>query len=97
MRLGVLAIREERRSLRLRRLYHLETHWMLADQLTKFTGYFSLSLSELLSCGHWSVGGHVRMRQGFGSTEAASYSEIVAACLNQFGYETVCRLHRSAV
>ena len=46
MRLGVLSIREERRSLRLRRLYHVCTHWMLADQFTKFTGYFSLSLSQ---------------------------------------------------
>ena len=34
-RLGVLAIREERRPGRLRRLGHLTTHYMLADVLTK--------------------------------------------------------------
>ena len=82
MRLGVLSIREERRSLRLRRLYHVCTHWMLADQFTKFTGYFSLSLSELLSCGWWTIGGDIRVRQGFGSTEQPSYLALLKSCMN---------------
>ena len=35
-RLGVLMLREERRSLRLRRLFHVRTRWMLAGMLNKF-------------------------------------------------------------
>ena len=66
-RLGVLALREERRSLRLRRFYHLLTHWMLADQLTKYTGYVSKTLMELITSGHWTIEGSVRVRQGFGT------------------------------
>jgi hypothetical protein len=65
-RLGVLAIREERRSLRLRRLFHVRTHWMLVDQLTKHNGYVSRSLMELLTSGHWSIGGTIRVREHFG-------------------------------
>ena len=38
-RLGILSIREERRILRLRRFMHSRTHWMLADLLTKHSGY----------------------------------------------------------
>ena len=65
-RLGVLAIREERKSLRLRRLFHFNTQWMLADQLTKFLGYVSPTLMELISSGHWTVAGNVCVREGFG-------------------------------
>ena len=65
-RLGVLAIREERRSLRLRRLYHLRTRYMLADMLTKATGVDSRSLLELVSSGHWTIDSDVRCREGFG-------------------------------
>ena len=68
-RLGVLSLREERRSLRLRRLYHFTTHYMLADQLTKFTGYVSKTLLEMISSGHWTVAGLVRVRHGFGPQE----------------------------
>ena len=65
-RLGVLDIREERRAQRLRRLFHYNTEWMLADQLTKFLGYVSPTLHELISSGIWSVAGNVRVRHGFG-------------------------------
>ena len=68
-RLGVLSIREERRTERLRRLFHVTTQWMLADCLTKHSGYFSKSLHQLLSCGYWSVQGPLRVRQGFGRSE----------------------------
>jgi hypothetical protein len=67
-RLGVLAIREERRTLRLRRLYHIRTQHMLADMLTKATGVDSRSLLELLSSGHWTLGSTARVRQGFGAS-----------------------------
>ena len=69
-RLGVLAIREERRSQRLRRLFHVRTHWMLADPLTKFEGYVSKSLHELLTAGVWNIDGLVRVRHNFGSQNA---------------------------
>eukprot|EP00974_Lingulodinium_polyedra_P005304 499835-Lingulodinium_polyedra.AAC.1 len=46
-RLGILMLREERRSLRLRRLYFVRTKFMLADLLTKFLGPDSKSLLEL--------------------------------------------------
>ena len=65
-RLGVLAIRGERRTLRLRRLYHIRTQYMLADMLTKIVGADSKSLLELLSCGQWTIASDVRVRQGFG-------------------------------
>ena len=65
-RLGVLAIREERRTLRLRRLYHIRTKYMLADMLTKIAGADSKSLLELITCGHWTIASDVRVRQGFG-------------------------------
>jgi hypothetical protein len=65
-RLGILAIREERRSLRLRRLYHVRTHWMLCDQLTKHSGYVSKSLLEFLTSGYWTVEGSIRVREHFG-------------------------------
>ena len=65
-RLGVLSLREERRTLRLRRLFHTRTSWMLADMLTKATGIDSRSLLELITCGEWSVCAPIRVRQGFG-------------------------------
>ena len=65
-RLCILAIREERRSLRLRRLYHIRTKSMVADMLTKYLGADSKSLLELLSCGSWTIRDDVRVRQGFG-------------------------------
>ena len=65
-RLGVLAIREERRTLRLRRFFHVRTHWMLVDMLTKHNGYVSKSLFELLTCGHWTIESFIRVRQHFG-------------------------------
>ena len=66
-RLGVLVIREERRSLRLRRLYHITTHYMLADLLTKYLGYVSKSLHELETSGFWTIRGPLRVMQGFGT------------------------------
>ena len=65
-RLGVLSLREERRTLRLRRLFHTRTSWMLADMLTKATSVDSRSLLELNTCGCWSVAAPIRVRQGFG-------------------------------
>ena len=65
-RLGVLSLREERRTLRLRRLFHIRTKWMLADRLTKFIGADSHSLMELATSGSWTINGLVRVRQGFG-------------------------------
>ncbi len=52
-RSGILAIREEGRSFRLRRLYNIVTHFMLADPMTKHVGYVSKSLYELLTSGHF--------------------------------------------
>ena len=74
-RLGVLALREERRQLRLRRLYHYTTHYMLADQLTKYSGYFSKTLMELISSGHWTVKDLIRCRHGFGPKEKSEALE----------------------
>ena len=71
-RLGILAIREERRSLRLRRLYHVTTHYMLCDLLTKYSGYFSRSLQELVTCGIWTVSGKVRVLEHFGKPSASA-------------------------
>jgi hypothetical protein len=71
-RLAVLAIREERRSLRIRRFFHVVTKWMLADILTKWQGHDSESLLELLSCGRWHLLGPVRVRHGFGTFQPAS-------------------------
>ena len=65
-RLAVLAVREERRTGRLRRFYHVTTKWMLADILTKWQGRDSDSLLELLSCGMWTIKGPLRVRHGFG-------------------------------
>ena len=66
-RLGVLMLREERRSLRLRRLYHIRTLHMLADMLTKYDSPDSRSLLCLVSTGRWALGGDVRVRHGFSS------------------------------
>jgi hypothetical protein len=71
-RLAILAVREERRSQRLRRLYHITTHYMLADLLTKCSGYFSKSLQELVTSGHWSIGGKLRVRHLFGKPSSSS-------------------------
>ena len=65
-RLPVMALREERRTLRLRRLCHVTTKYMLADMLTKATGVDSLSLLEIISCGCWTVQAPLRFRHGFG-------------------------------
>ena len=65
-RLGALSLREERRTLRLRRLFHTRTSWMLADMLTKATSMDSRSLLELITSGCWSVCAPIRVRQGFG-------------------------------
>ena len=74
-RLGVLHIREERRQLRLRRLYHLPTAYMLADMLTKREGADSKTLLQLASSGFWNVGGHARVRQGFGIATTTSTTD----------------------
>ena len=66
--LGVLSIREERRCLRLRRLFHIRTKWMAADQLTKTSGQDSKELYRLVSSGFYDIKDKVRVRQGFGST-----------------------------
>ena len=66
-RLGVLMLREERRSLRLRRLYHVRTLHMLADMLTKCDNPDSKSLLCLVSTGRWALDGDVRVRHGFSS------------------------------
>ena len=65
-RLGILSLREERRTLRLRRLYHVRTKWMVSDMLTKYLGADSKSLLELTTTGCWTIGGTLRVRQGFG-------------------------------
>ena len=65
-RLGILSLREERRTLRLRRLYHVRTKWMVSDMLTKTIGADSKSLLELITSGCWTIDGTIRVRQGFG-------------------------------
>ena len=67
-RLRVLSIREERRCLRLRRLYHIRIRWMCADQLTKVSGQDSKELFRLVSSGYYVITDKVRVRQGFGSS-----------------------------
>ena len=79
-RLGILSIREERRTLRLRRFMHLRTHWMLADLLTKHFGYVSKSLHELLSSGIWTIESDVHMRQHFGIGELEEYNKESYLC-----------------
>ena len=66
-RLAVLAIREERRTHRLRRLYHLRTASMLSDMLTKVSGWDSVSLKELVTSGFWTIVGLLRVRTLFGA------------------------------
>ena len=68
-RLAILALREERRSLRLRRLFHISTIYMIADMLTKYSGYVSKSLLQLLTSGYWTIGGEVRVREHFGAKD----------------------------
>ena len=68
-RLAVLAIREERRTQRIRRFVHLTTRWMLADLLTKWAGRDSDSLLELLSSGSWTLRLPLRIRHGFGNMQ----------------------------
>ena len=66
VRLAILSLREERRSLRLRRLYHIRTKWMLSDMLTKSVGCDSFSLKELVTCGYWTIKDVIRVRTLFG-------------------------------
>ena len=66
-RLAVLAVREERRTHRLRRLYHLGTASMLSDMLTKTSGWDSVSLKELVTSGFWTIIGFLRVRTLFGT------------------------------
>ena len=70
-RLGILAIREERRTQRLRRLFHVQTHWMLADHLTKHVGYVSKCLLEFLTSGKWNIAGSLRLRHHFGTAHTS--------------------------
>ena len=70
-RLGILAIREERRTQRLRRLFHVQTHWMLADHLTKHVGYVSKCLLEFLTSGKWNIAGSLRLRHHFGTAQTS--------------------------
>ena len=65
-RLGVLSLREERRALRLRLLFHTRTTWMLADMLTKAVGVDSRPLLKLITSGCWTVRAPIRVRQEFG-------------------------------
>ena len=67
-RLGILMLREERRSLRLRRLYFLRAKYMLPDMLTKFLGPDSNTLLEMVSSGCWHIEGDVRVRYGVSGT-----------------------------
>ena len=64
-RLAVLAIREERRTLRLRRLFHMRTASMLSDMLTKVSGWDSYSLKELVTTGWWTIREVLRVRTLF--------------------------------
>ena len=72
-RLGILSMREERRSERLRRLLHVRTRWMVCDMLTKREGADSKSLLELLSRGVWTIDSTLRCRERFGSTETLEH------------------------
>ena len=71
-RFAIVATREERRTLHVRRFFHVATKYMLADILTKWIGHDSESLLELLSCGRWSLHGPVRDRHGFGTLQPKS-------------------------
>lgn len=74
-RLGILAIREERRSFRLHRLYHIVTHFMLADPMTKHIGY--VSKKPLRASYLWSL---VSWRQGSGTAQIW-FQEVIRKCL----------------
>ena len=65
-RLRVLSLREERRTLRLRRPFHTRASWMLVDMFTKATGVDSRSLLEMITSDCWTVQAPTRVRQGFG-------------------------------
>ena len=54
-RLGVLVIREEQRSERLRRFFHVSVNAMLADLLTKREDFTSPTLHELATGGDWTL------------------------------------------
>ena len=75
VRLAILALREERRTHRLRRLFHCRTKWMLADMLTKSLNADSVSLKQLVTCGHWRISDEVRVRTLFGRPSASSQGE----------------------
>lgn len=73
-RLAILALREERKRLRLRRLYHVRARWMLSDMLTKFIGCDSWSLAQLMTCGRWAIQDQLGVRTGFGSPPPSASS-----------------------
>ena len=64
-RLGALEIREELRTLQLRRWFHWQNHWMIVDLLTKYNGYVSKSLFQLLTSSTWIIAGEIRARHNF--------------------------------
>ena len=69
--LEFFAIREERRTQRLRRLFHVQTHWMLADHLANHVGYVSKCLLEFLTSGKWNIAGLLRLRHHFGTAQTS--------------------------
>ena len=75
MRIAVLALREERRTYRLRRLIHCRTKWMLADMLTKSLNPDSISLRQLVTCGRWTISDDIRVRALFGRPPPSSQDE----------------------
>ena len=52
---------------------------MLADMLTKTIGADSKCLLELVSSGHWTIGGDVRVREGFGINTENDYTQTSMA------------------
>ena len=54
-RLGVLVIREEQRSERIRRFFHVRVNAMLADLRTKRESFTSPTLHELAAGGDWTL------------------------------------------
>ena len=75
VRLAVLALREERRTYRLRRLMHCRTKWMLSDMLTKSLNPDSVSLRQLVTCGRWTLSDEIRVRTLFGRPPPSANSQ----------------------
>ena len=75
VRLAVLALHEERRIYRLRRLMHCRTKWMLADMLTKSLNPDSISLRQLVACRRWTISDEIRVRTLFGRPPPSSQDE----------------------